>query len=86
MIDRLKHLNETFTPLNKLKNIVCFYQISTKVPPVYDVVLPAEVQAFLDQFQMIVSFGMKGIATTPLECMGLEGYKNRLLSGSRYRP
>ena len=59
--------------------MLTFYQLSTKVSVVYDVSLPAEVNAFLDSMTGWISFGMTGIATTPLECLNLSGYIYRLL-------
>ena len=50
-----------------------FYQITTKISSVYSVSLPAEVNAFLDTITSWISLGMTGVATTPLECVGLSG-------------
>jgi hypothetical protein len=59
---------------NKIKIILGFYMIATRVPGTYDVPLPADVRRLLEQMTLVVSFGMKGVETTPLECMGLAGY------------
>ena len=53
--------------------------IATKVPTIYGVTLPADVRALLERLTVVVSFGVGGVATTPLECMGLAGYMPRLL-------
>jgi hypothetical protein len=78
-IKRLSRMNASYTPWNKLKILLTFFQISTQVPIVYEVTFPVEVNAILESFSYLVSFGLHGIATTPLECMGLGGYVPRLL-------
>ena len=65
---------------NKAKIVIGFYMIATRVPRTYDVSLPADVRRLLEQMTLIVSLGMKGVETTPLECMGLAGYVPRLLA------
>ena len=67
------------TPKNKFKIVLGFYMIATKVSGVYDVSLPADVRAVLERLTVVVSFGMGGVATTPLECVGLAGYVPRIL-------
>ena len=37
----------TFTPDNKLKNLIGFYMVATKIDVIYDVALPADVRAVL---------------------------------------
>jgi hypothetical protein len=78
-IKRLIYVNGSFTPRNKLKILLTFYQISTKVPIVFEVSFPADVKALLEFFSVAISFGLDGIAITPLECIGLSGYVPRLL-------
>jgi hypothetical protein len=78
MIAWLKHVNLTYTPKNKLKIVFVFYQIATAVPRVYDVSLPPDVESSLETISIGISFGLTGIATTPLECAGLAGYMPRL--------
>ena len=46
---------------------------------VYGVRLPSDVNALMEQFSVLVSFGLQGVATTPLACVGLSGYVPRLL-------
>jgi len=75
---RLVSFNSNFSLANKLKISLGFYQIATKVPTVYEVTLPDDVQGVLDSLSGIASFGMQGISTTSLECMGLGGYRLRL--------
>ena len=75
----LKRIDSTYTPQNKIKVLLTFYQLTTKVPRVYEVSLPSQVNAFLESLTGIISFGVGGIATTPLECLGLAGYMPRLV-------
>ena len=55
-----------------------FYMITTKVDSVYDVAIPEDVKQMLARFSTFISFGLTGVATTPLECMNLSGYVPRL--------
>ena len=64
--------------LVRVRQLLGFYQIATKVSTLYEVSLPQDVSDFLDNFSGIISFGMQGIASTPLECMDLGGYLPRL--------
>ena len=75
-----RRFNESCTPRNKLKIVLGFYQLVTKVPGVYEVTLPPDVNAVLKTISVWASFGLQGVATTPLECMGLAGYTYRLLA------
>ena len=75
-----KRFNEGCTPRNKIKIVLGFYQLVTKVPGVYEVTLPPDVSAVLETLSGWASFGLQGFATTPLECMGLAGYTYRLLA------
>lgn len=65
-------------PTNKFKVIISFYQIVTKVEPVYEVSLPATVRAVLALLSVAVSFGL-GSTTDVLTCMGLDGFLRKLL-------
>ena len=67
-------------PRNKFKIIMTFYQLSTKVSSVYEVVLPPDVHAFLESCSSFFSFGIDSpsISSTPLACMGLGGYTWKL--------
>ena len=69
----------TFTPQNKLKILIGFYMVATKVDTIYDVALPADVRAVLRTLSIVFTFGMQGFATTPLACLGLGGYVAELL-------
>ena len=53
--------------------------ISTKIDIIYSVSLPAAVKKILESLSMVVGLGLGGVATTPLECLGLAGYVPRLL-------
>jgi len=80
--DRVAYLTRiitNYTPQNKIKIILTFYQIATRVPRVYDVAFPADVASVLDNFATIVTLGLENVAMAPLECMQLEGYLPRLL-------
>ena len=55
-----------------------FYQIATAVDSVYEVELPAAVKQLLGAFRIAFSFGIS-YTTTPLACLGLEGYLNTLI-------
>jgi hypothetical protein len=65
-------------PLFKLKVLVIFFQLATQVPRVYDVSLPTAVAAFLESVSFCVC-PLSLIDTTPLQCIGLAGYRPRLL-------
>ena len=65
-----------YTVLNKLKILIGFYQILTKIERVYDVYLPAEVRAMLQFFQVLISLGVEGV---PLACAGAVGFHRVLL-------
>jgi hypothetical protein len=71
--DRLRSAWTLFTPHNKLKIGIGFYQIITKIDTVYDVVIPPEVKRMLNIFSTVVSFGLSS-ASAVLECLGLHGY------------
>ena len=65
-----------YTVLNKLKIMIGFYQIVTKVERIYDVYLPAEVRALLQFFQVFISLGLEGV---PLTCVGAVGFHRELI-------
>ena len=71
--EQLRSAWTLFTPHNKLKICIGFYQIITKIDNVYEVVLPPEVKRMLNVFSTGVSFGLSS-ASTVLECLGLQGY------------
>jgi hypothetical protein len=78
---RLVYLNKTFTPADKSKIMFVFYQIATQAPRVNDVAMPThpDTATLIERLSVVVSFGMQNVATTPLECVGLDGYRSRLL-------
>ena len=64
---------------NKVKIVLGFYMVATKVHTVYGVTMPDAVVALLEQLSVVVTLGVGGFATTPLECLGLSGYVPRLV-------
>jgi len=63
----------------KLKVIIGFYMIATKLDTVYGVELPPTVKALFDQFAVIVSLGFLELSATPLDCAGLAGYDKEVI-------
>ena len=61
---------------NKLKILIGFYQIATRVETVYDILLPAQVRELLLTIQFTISIGIDGV---PLACVGANGYIPRLV-------
>ena len=61
---------------NKLKILVGFYMIATKIETVYEIYLPADVRKVLASLRIVISFGIEGV---PLACIGAEGYIQQLL-------
>ena len=74
---RLKRYYVYCTPGNKLKIMLGFYQICVKVGSVYHVELPPPARRPLETIELIISFGIDGLAA-PLTCMGLSGYLSKL--------
>ena len=70
-------LNAT-KPGNKIKLVLSFYQIVTKVDEVYEVTMPAQVRAVMSIFTLGVSFGL-GSSTDVLTCLGFIGFLPRLI-------
>lgn len=62
---------------NKLKVLIGFYQIATKVAPIYQVALPSRVHSFLSSLEVGISLNLDSIEA-PLTCLGLGGYLTRL--------
>ena len=54
--------------------------IITKIASVYGVILPQKVTEFLASISGIISLGITGVATTPLECLGFVGYETLIWS------
>jgi len=71
---RFQQMLLTFKPQNKLKILIGFYIVATRVDTVYEVTLPNDVKAVMQFFSQVFTFGMQGVATTPLACMGMSGY------------
>ena len=66
-------LGGAVTPHVKVKIILGFYLIATKIDEVYEVKLPPEVKRLLSFWSVGLSFGFNGVSTV-LECVGLRGY------------
>jgi len=60
----------------KLKQIIGFYQIATKIGKVYVVNFPSRVSNLFSFWELAISFGMD--VTTPFECLGAHSYESRL--------
>ena len=60
----------------KLKQAFSFYQIACKVGVVYQVTLPAAVDALLSSFEVAITLGLD--VTAPFECFGASSYLQRL--------
>ena len=71
---------------NKLKILIGFYMIATKVPVTYEVQLPNEVRGILNALSAVFTLGMQGVATTPLACLGRTGYVNELVVWMLFPP
>ena len=76
---RLDYIAEVYSPMAKTRILFNFYMIVTKIGKVYSVFMPQEVRTALSYFSMAIAFGLNGVATTPLECLGLSGYVPRLI-------
>lgn len=79
IVDGIKQWNTYLTPLNKVKTITGFYMLATKVPTVYKVPIPGDVQSILDSCATAITLGIEGFSSTPLECLGHGGYERQLL-------
>jgi hypothetical protein len=67
-------VGETYTVHTKLKLLIGYYQILTRLDDVYVLVLPGAVRDLLSAFRLAVSFGLKSL---PLACIGARGYLAR---------
>ena len=50
-------------------------QIATKIEDVYEIYLPSDVRALLQQLRIVISLGIEGV---PLACVQADGYEKRL--------
>ena len=57
-------LTEVYGLPTKVKVLIGFYQIATRVPAIYDVILPEEIRAMLLTLQFAISFGIEGMPLT----------------------
>ena len=70
----LHHMVRLYGIPNKLKILIGFYQIATKIELVYGILMPAEVRELLLALQFTISLGIDGI---PLACFGAAGCNRR---------
>ena len=65
----------------KLKTLYSMYQISTRVPTIYQVQLlvPESVQQLLRTFELSMDIGFEGLASRQLQCFNLHGFSSQLL-------
>ena len=60
----------------KLKILIGFYQITTKLERVYDLFLPTEIRSLFASLTLAISLGIDGV---PLACVGARGFLPRLV-------
>lgn len=60
----------------KLKILIGFYQIATKLERVYDLFFPSEIRSLFATLTLAISLGVDGV---PLSCVGANGFLPRLL-------
>ena len=61
---------------DRLKQLLSFYQVATRIGDVYDVAMPPDVKALLNIFELInINVGSIGL---PLQCLGLGTYEQQL--------
>ena len=70
---QLEQAWRTFTPHVKLKILIGFYLIASKVDDVYAVEMPPQVQRILNAVAISVSVGFNGVGTV-LDCLSMRGY------------
>ena len=74
--DRLSRLFAQLSLRPKLKQLLSFYQVATRVSSVYDVPMPAAVANLLSFFELFnINIGGIGL---PMQCMGLGTYEQQL--------
>ena len=61
----------------KVKQMISFFQVSSKVGKQYHVTMPPEVRSVLGVFEVAISFGLD--ISTPLECIGAVQYEQQLI-------
>jgi hypothetical protein len=69
-------LAKKYTLHVKLKILVGFYQITTKLERVYDLFFPEEIRSLFAQLTLAISLGIDGV---PLSCVGARGFLPRLI-------
>ena len=68
---------EAWRPYNKLKILVGFYMLSSRIANVYEVELPPTVERILTNAAIGISLGLQG-AGQALQCLGFYGYVDTL--------
>ena len=64
------------SPRSKLKQLLSFYQVVTRITEVYELQLPAKVRQLLEIFDVLnINLGALGL---PLQCLGLGDYEDHL--------
>ena len=58
---------------NKFKILFSMFQVSTKVPTIYQVRLPQSVQELVQTFQVTIDVGIDGYISHRLQCLNLHG-------------
>ena len=61
----------------KLRLLISFFQVVCRVPSVYQIELPHEIQRLLDRFDILISINL--ITLVPLPCLGLRGFEQELV-------
>jgi len=74
--DAVQYLIEKQGIPTKIKIVIGFYQIATRVETVYGITLPEAVRKMMMLLRIAISFGIDGI---PLACVGADGYHARLV-------
>ena len=76
LLQQAQRLWDLYRLHTKLKVIVSFFQIATKVGQVFQVTLPTSAAALLRSLEAIISLGLD--LTAPFECLGARSYLQRL--------
>merc|ERR1719446_1444477 len=74
---KIRNLVFSYNVGSKLKIIIGFYMIATKIPTVYETTLPAELRSILDFVDLIITIGLTNL-TTGLQCIGAHRFESIL--------
>ena len=66
-------INSVYGLTTKFKILIGIYMIATRIGNVYNVPLPEEINDLLARISLTISFGLYGLAATPLECVMCPG-------------